>query len=72
MAMNPIETVSRELRKKHTCITENIRRVEVAKLFEDASLICIASPISPYRKDHDACRAMLTDKNFRGFHEHAS
>ncbi|GJW60937.1 adenylyl-sulfate kinase 3 [Tanacetum coccineum] len=45
--------------------TENIRRVgEVAKLFADAGLICIASLISPYRKDRDACRAMLTDDNF--------
>ncbi|RAL51766.1 unnamed protein product [Cuscuta campestris] len=40
--------------------TENIRRVgEVAKLFADAGLICIASLISPYRKDRDACRTML-------------
>ncbi|KAJ4845959.1 Adenylyl-sulfate kinase 3 [Turnera subulata] len=45
--------------------TENIRRVgEVAKLFADAGLICIASLISPYRKDRDACRAMLPDSNF--------
>ncbi|KAH0850144.1 hypothetical protein HID58_095740 [Brassica napus] len=36
---------------------ENIRRVgEVAKLFADAGLICIASLISPYRKDRDASR----------------
>ncbi|KAB2006436.1 hypothetical protein ES319_D11G344500v1 [Gossypium barbadense] len=42
--------------------TENIRRVgEVAKLFADAGLICIASLISPYGKDRDACRAMLPD-----------
>ncbi|KAJ0014873.1 hypothetical protein Pint_20160 [Pistacia integerrima] len=45
--------------------TENIRRVgEVAKLFADAGLICIASLISPYKKDRDACRAMLSDPNF--------
>ncbi|CAL9024165.1 unnamed protein product [Prunus brigantina] len=44
---------------------ENIRRVgEVAKLFSDAGLICIASLISPYRKDRDACRAMLSDASF--------
>lgn len=44
---------------------ENIRRVgEVAKLFADAGLICIASLISPYRKDRDACRAMLPDGSF--------
>ncbi|KAJ0714753.1 putative adenylyl-sulfate kinase [Helianthus annuus] len=45
--------------------TENIRRVgEVGKLFADAGLICIASLISPYRKDRDACRALMTDANF--------
>lgn len=45
--------------------TENIRRVgEVAKLFADAGLICIASLISPYRKDRDACRALLPETNF--------
>ncbi|XP_017616596.2 adenylyl-sulfate kinase 3-like [Gossypium arboreum] len=45
--------------------TENIRRVgEVAKLFADAGLICIASLISPYRKDRDSCRAMFPDANF--------
>ncbi|MBA0783899.1 hypothetical protein Gotri_001540 [Gossypium trilobum] len=37
---------------------------EVAKLFADAGLICIASLISPYRKDRDSCRAMLPDANF--------
>ncbi|KAF9670245.1 hypothetical protein SADUNF_Sadunf13G0048300 [Salix dunnii] len=37
---------------------------EVAKLFADAGMICIASLISPYRKDRDACRAMLPDSNF--------
>ena len=36
----------------------------MAKLFADAGLICIASLISPYRKDRDACRAMLPDANF--------
>ncbi|KAL2501475.1 Adenylyl-sulfate kinase 3 [Forsythia ovata] len=45
--------------------TENIRRVgEVSKLFADAGLICIASLISPYRKDRNACRALLPDANF--------
>ncbi|KAF7801483.1 adenylyl-sulfate kinase 3 [Senna tora] len=44
---------------------ENIRRTgEVAKLFADAGLVCVASLISPYRKDRDACRAMLPDANF--------
>lgn len=37
---------------------------EVAKLFADAGLICIASLISPYRKDRNACRALLPDANF--------
>ncbi|XP_078161830.1 adenylyl-sulfate kinase 3-like isoform X1 [Carex rostrata] len=45
--------------------TENIRRVgEVAKLFADAGLICIASLISPYRRDRDSCRAILPDASF--------
>ncbi|KAG6410981.1 hypothetical protein SASPL_129054 [Salvia splendens] len=45
--------------------TENIRRVgEVAKLFADAGLICIASLISPYCKDRDACRALLPENFF--------
>ncbi|KAF5752832.1 Adenosine-5'-phosphosulfate kinase 3 isoform 1 [Tripterygium wilfordii] len=44
---------------------ENIRRVgEVAKLFADAGIICIASLISPYRKDRDACRALLPEGDF--------
>ncbi|XP_010247330.1 PREDICTED: adenylyl-sulfate kinase 3-like isoform X2 [Nelumbo nucifera] len=41
---------------------ENIRRI--AKLFADAGVICIASLISPYRRDRDACRAVMTDGNF--------
>ncbi|XP_051143079.1 adenylyl-sulfate kinase 3 isoform X2 [Andrographis paniculata] len=41
---------------------ENIRRVgEVAKLFADSGLICIASLISPYRKDRDGCRELLPE-----------
>ncbi|KAI7742738.1 hypothetical protein M8C21_009358 [Ambrosia artemisiifolia] len=44
---------------------ENIRRIgEVAKLFSDAGVICIASVISPYRKDRDACRSILPDGDF--------
>ncbi|XP_074308857.1 adenylyl-sulfate kinase 3-like isoform X2 [Silene latifolia] len=44
---------------------ENIRRVgEVAKLFSDAGVICIASLISPYRRDRDACRALLPKGDF--------
>ncbi|XP_021660423.2 adenylyl-sulfate kinase 3 isoform X2 [Hevea brasiliensis] len=44
---------------------ENIRRIgEVAKLFADAGVICIASLISPYRKDRDGCRALLPDGDF--------
>lgn len=37
---------------------------EVAKLFADAGVICIASLISPYRKDRDACRALLQKGDF--------
>ncbi|KAI4295768.1 hypothetical protein L6164_035778 [Bauhinia variegata] len=44
---------------------ENIRRVgEVAKLFADAGIICIASLISPYRRDREACRALLPPGDF--------
>ncbi|KAL2499591.1 Adenylyl-sulfate kinase 1 [Abeliophyllum distichum] len=44
---------------------ENIRRIgEVAKLFADAGVICIASLISPYGKDRDACRALLPEGDF--------
>lgn len=44
---------------------ENIRRVgEAAKLFADAGIICVVSLISPYRKDRDACRAMLPKGDF--------
>ncbi|XP_027345853.1 adenylyl-sulfate kinase 3-like isoform X3 [Abrus precatorius] len=45
--------------------SENIRRIgEVAKLFADAGVICITSLISPYRKDRDACRALLPEGDF--------
>ena len=37
---------------------------EVAKLFADAGVICIASLISPYKRDRDACRALLPDGEF--------
>ncbi|KAI9113431.1 hypothetical protein K1719_015358 [Acacia pycnantha] len=44
---------------------ENTRRIgEVAKLLADAGVICIASLISPYRKDRDACRALLPKGDF--------
>ncbi|KAK8477814.1 hypothetical protein V6N11_037111 [Hibiscus sabdariffa] len=57
--------LNRDLGYKAEDRTENVRRVgEVAKLFADAGLICIASLISPYRKDRAACRAMLPDENF--------
>ncbi|KAK4774904.1 hypothetical protein SAY86_009839 [Trapa natans] len=44
---------------------ENIRRIgEVGKLFSDAGVICIASLISPYRKDRAACRALFPEGDF--------
>ncbi|KAG8373844.1 hypothetical protein BUALT_Bualt11G0067500 [Buddleja alternifolia] len=44
---------------------ENIRRIgEVAKLFADAGVICIASLISPFRTERDACRALLPEGDF--------
>uniref|UniRef100_A0A453IPR1 Adenylyl-sulfate kinase n=1 Tax=Aegilops tauschii subsp. strangulata TaxID=200361 RepID=A0A453IPR1_AEGTS len=57
--------LNRDLSFKAEDRTENIRRVgEVAKLFADAGTICIASLISPYRRDRDACRALLPDSRF--------
>lgn len=37
---------------------------EVAKLFADVGVICIASLISPYRRDRDACRSLLPEGDF--------
>ena len=38
--------------------------MEVSKLFADAGVICIASVISPYRKDRDACRKLFRKDEF--------
>ena len=44
---------------------ENIRRIgEVAKLFADAGIIAITSFISPYRKDRDINRELLSKGEF--------
>ncbi|XP_021892303.1 LOW QUALITY PROTEIN: adenylyl-sulfate kinase 3 [Carica papaya] len=57
--------LNRDLSFKAEDRAENIRRVgEVAKLFADAGIICIASLISPYRRDRDACRSLLPDGEF--------
>ncbi|XP_008787194.2 adenylyl-sulfate kinase 3-like isoform X1 [Phoenix dactylifera] len=57
--------LNRDLSFKAEDRAENIRRVgELAKLFADAGVICIASLISPYRRDRDACRALLPDSTF--------
>ncbi|XP_050261949.1 adenylyl-sulfate kinase 3 [Quercus robur] len=57
--------LNRDLGFKAEDRAENIRRIgEVAKLFADAGVICIASLISPYRRDRDACRALLPDGDF--------
>ncbi|KAL5988219.1 Adenylyl-sulfate kinase 2, chloroplastic [Asimina triloba] len=57
--------LNRDLGFKAEDREENIRRIgEVAKLFADAGIICIASLISPYRRDRDACRALLPDLGF--------
>lgn len=37
---------------------------EVAKLFADVGVICIASLISPYRRDRDECRSLLPEGDF--------
>ena len=47
--------------------TENIRRIgEVAALFADSGMICIAACISPYRADRNQARITA---NRTGFHE---
>ncbi|PPS18930.1 hypothetical protein GOBAR_AA01635 [Gossypium barbadense] len=57
--------LNRDLAFKVEDQAENIRRIgEVAKLFADASIICIASVISPYRKDRDACCALFPEGDF--------
>ncbi|KAK2983292.1 hypothetical protein RJ640_030571 [Escallonia rubra] len=57
--------LNRDLSFKTEDRAENIRRIgEVAKLFADAGVICIASLISPYRKDRDACRGLLPKGEF--------
>jgi len=44
---------------------ENIRRIgEVAKLFADAGVIAMTAFISPYRKDRDESRHLLTEGEF--------
>jgi adenylylsulfate kinase len=45
--------------------TENIRRIgEVARLFTDAGVIVLASFISPYQKDRDAVRSLMSPGEF--------
>jgi adenylylsulfate kinase len=45
--------------------TENICRIgEVAKLFTDVGVIVLASFISPYQKDRDAVRSMMSPGEF--------
>ncbi|XP_048605793.1 adenylyl-sulfate kinase 2, chloroplastic-like [Brassica napus] len=57
--------LNRDLTFKAEDRTENIRRIgEVAKLFADVGVICIASLISPYRRDRDACRSLLPEGDF--------
>ncbi|XP_074356998.1 adenylyl-sulfate kinase, chloroplastic-like [Apium graveolens] len=57
--------LNKDLTFKEDDVVENTRRIgEVAKLFADAGVISIASLISPYRKDRDACRALLQEGDF--------
>ncbi|XP_010555367.1 PREDICTED: adenylyl-sulfate kinase 2, chloroplastic [Tarenaya hassleriana] len=57
--------LNRDLTFKAEDRTENIRRIgEVAKLFADVGVICIASLISPYRRDRDSCRSLLPEGDF--------
>lgn len=57
--------LSSDLRFTHIDRTENIRRAgQVAALFADAGLICIAAFISPYRSDR-----AIAATNTKRFHE---
>lgn len=57
--------LNRDLSFKAEDRAENIRRIgEVAKLFADSGVICIASLISPFRNERDACRAILPEGDF--------
>src|SRR6185436_17887453 len=54
-----------DLRYSPTDRQENIRRIgEVAALFADAGIICIAAVISPYRSSRAAVRLMAGDRLF--------
>jgi adenylyl-sulfate kinase len=54
-----------DLKFSHHDRTENIRRAgEVAKLFADAGIICIAAFISPYRADRDLARSISPPGKF--------
>ncbi len=54
-----------DLTFSHEDRTENIRRTgEVAKLFVDAGFICLAAFISPYTKDRENVRAMVSASRF--------
>jgi adenylylsulfate kinase len=45
--------------------TENIRRIgEVAKLFAEANVFCLAAFVSPYRADREQVRALLPAGRF--------
>ena len=51
----------------------NIRRVgEVAKLLDDAGVICIAALISPRREERDRVRRLLPDGRFVEIHLEAA
>ncbi|VAX40578.1 Adenylylsulfate kinase [hydrothermal vent metagenome] len=53
--------------------TENIRRIgEVAKVFNDASLLTLTAFISPYRADRDAVREILDEGEFIEVYVNAS
>ncbi|KAE8655826.1 Adenylyl-sulfate kinase 1 [Hibiscus syriacus] len=60
---NVCHGLNRDLTFKAQDRAENIRRM-VAKLFVDAGIIFIVSVISPYRRDRDACRALLPQGDF--------
>ncbi|TYK28651.1 Methyltransferase type 11 [Cucumis melo var. makuwa] len=58
-----VSEMERAVRPNGVCVIV-VEECEVAKLFADAGVICIASVISPYRRDRDVCRAILPDGYF--------
>lgn len=57
--------INKDLSFKPKDRSENIRRIaEISKLMLDAGIVTIASFISPYKKDREHIRRIVSDENF--------